>query len=189
MWAVMCVCRRVCHTQAQSCLSTRWALNRYFAWVSGTAAVLPQGGGGYTISICSIRWLNSVAIRHFLVSQYAQWASSFFFFMHGSPAAQHSAESRLIVPQRTAAICTTHGVFGFGHHLLFCTQFDHLSRQPAISCVRTHAELTLHSLSSASKLAPVARHHKHYEAARSTTLWLYTQAKHTAHVHARHTSV
>ena len=46
MWAVMCVCRHVCHTQAQSCLSTGWALNRCFAWVSGTAAVLAQGGGG-----------------------------------------------------------------------------------------------------------------------------------------------
>ena len=51
MWAVMCVCRRVCHTQAQSCLSTRWALNRYFAWVSGTAAVLAQGGGGVHLGV------------------------------------------------------------------------------------------------------------------------------------------
>ena len=46
MWAVMCVCRHVCHTQARSCLSPGWALNRFFAWVFGTAAVLAQGGGG-----------------------------------------------------------------------------------------------------------------------------------------------
>jgi hypothetical protein len=46
MWAVMCVCHHVCHTQARSCLSTGWALNRCFAWVFGTAAVLAQGGGG-----------------------------------------------------------------------------------------------------------------------------------------------
>ena len=46
MWAVMCVCRHVCHTQARSCLSTGWALNRCFAWGCGTAAVLAQGGGG-----------------------------------------------------------------------------------------------------------------------------------------------
>ena len=45
MWAVMCVCRHVCHTQAQSCLSTGWALNRCFAWFFGTAAMLAQGGG------------------------------------------------------------------------------------------------------------------------------------------------
>ena len=25
MWAVMCVCRHVCHMQAQSCLSTEWS--------------------------------------------------------------------------------------------------------------------------------------------------------------------
>ena len=48
MWAVMCVCRHVCHTQARSCLSAGWALNRCFAWGFGTAAVLAQGGGaGY----------------------------------------------------------------------------------------------------------------------------------------------
>ena len=46
MWAIMCVCHHVCHTQAQSCLSTGWALNRCFAWFFGTVAVLPQGGGG-----------------------------------------------------------------------------------------------------------------------------------------------
>ena len=46
MWAVMCVCCHVCHTQARSCLSTGWALNRCFAWGFGTAAVLAQGGGG-----------------------------------------------------------------------------------------------------------------------------------------------
>ena len=46
MWAVMCVCRHVCHTQARSCLSTGWALNRCFAWGFGTVAVLAQGGGG-----------------------------------------------------------------------------------------------------------------------------------------------
>jgi hypothetical protein len=46
MWAVMCVCRHMCHTQARSCLSTGWALNRCFAWGFGTAAVLAQGGGG-----------------------------------------------------------------------------------------------------------------------------------------------
>ena len=46
MWAVMCVCHHVCHTQARSCLSTGWALNRCFPWVFGTAAVLAQGGGG-----------------------------------------------------------------------------------------------------------------------------------------------
>ena len=36
----------VCYTQAQSCLSTRWALNCCFAWIFGTAAVLAQGGVG-----------------------------------------------------------------------------------------------------------------------------------------------
>ena len=46
MWAIMCVCHHVCHTQAQSCLSMGWALDRCFAWVFGTAAVLAQGGGG-----------------------------------------------------------------------------------------------------------------------------------------------
>ena len=45
MWAVMCVCHHVCRTQARSCLSTGWALNRCFAWFFGTAAVLAQGGG------------------------------------------------------------------------------------------------------------------------------------------------
>ena len=35
MWAVMCVCRHVCHMQAESCLSTEWALNHCFAWVFG----------------------------------------------------------------------------------------------------------------------------------------------------------
>ena len=35
----------------------------------------------------------------------------------------------------------------------------------------------------------IRRCHKHYEAACSTALRLFTQAKHTAHVHARHTSV
>ena len=49
MWAVMCVCRHVCHTQAQSCLSTGWAFNRCFAWGFGTAAVLAQGGGRGTV--------------------------------------------------------------------------------------------------------------------------------------------
>ena len=49
MWAVMCVCRHVCHTQAQACLSTGWALNRCFAWFFGTAAVLAQGGGRGTV--------------------------------------------------------------------------------------------------------------------------------------------
>ena len=46
MWAIMCVCHHVCHTQARSCLSTGWALNRRFAWFFGTVAVLAQGGGG-----------------------------------------------------------------------------------------------------------------------------------------------
>ena len=46
MWAVTCVCRHVCHTQARSCPSTGWALNCCFAWGFGTAAVLAQGGGG-----------------------------------------------------------------------------------------------------------------------------------------------
>ena len=55
MWAVMCVCRHVCHTQAQSCLSTEWALNRCFAWVSGTAAVLAQAGGG-VLKMLGILW-------------------------------------------------------------------------------------------------------------------------------------
>ena len=56
MWAVMCVRRHVCHTQAQSCLSTGWALNRCFAWVFGTAAVLAQGGGGvlYCTVYCAV---------------------------------------------------------------------------------------------------------------------------------------
>ena len=45
MWAVMCVCHHVCYTQARSCLSTGWALNRCFAWFFGTAVVLAQGGG------------------------------------------------------------------------------------------------------------------------------------------------
>ena len=51
MWAVMCVCRHVCHTQAQSSLSTGWALNRCFAWIFGTTAVLVQGVGGVQRSI------------------------------------------------------------------------------------------------------------------------------------------
>ena len=51
MWAVMCVCCHVCHTQAQSCLSTGWALNRCFAWGFGTAAVLAQGGGGVSCTL------------------------------------------------------------------------------------------------------------------------------------------
>ena len=46
MWAIMCVCHHVCHTQAWSCVSTGWALNRCFAWFFGTVAVLAQGGGG-----------------------------------------------------------------------------------------------------------------------------------------------
>ena len=46
MWAIMCVCHHVCHTQRRSCLSTGWALNRCFAWFFGTVAVLAQGGGG-----------------------------------------------------------------------------------------------------------------------------------------------
>ena len=46
MWAIMCVCHYVCHTQARSCLSTGWALNRCFAWFFGTVAVLAQGLGG-----------------------------------------------------------------------------------------------------------------------------------------------
>ena len=46
MWAIMCVCHHVCHTQAGSCLSTGRALNRCFAWFFGTVAVLAQGGGG-----------------------------------------------------------------------------------------------------------------------------------------------
>ena len=46
MWAVMRVCRHVCHTQAQCCLSTGWALDRCFAWGFRTVAVLAQGGGG-----------------------------------------------------------------------------------------------------------------------------------------------
>ena len=45
MWAVTCICRHVCHTQAWSCLSTGLALNRCFASFFGTAAVLAQGGG------------------------------------------------------------------------------------------------------------------------------------------------
>ena len=49
MWAVMWVCQHVCHTQAQSCLSTGWALNRCFAWFFGTTAVLAQGGGGVPV--------------------------------------------------------------------------------------------------------------------------------------------
>ena len=47
MWAVMCVCRHVCHTQAWSCLSTRWALNRCFAWFFGTAAGRAGEGAGH----------------------------------------------------------------------------------------------------------------------------------------------
>ena len=49
MWAIMCVCHHVCHTQARPCLSTGWALNRCFAWFFGTVAVLVQGGGGVTL--------------------------------------------------------------------------------------------------------------------------------------------
>ena len=45
MWAIMCVCHHVCHTQGWSCLSTGWALNHCFAWFFGTVAVLAQGGG------------------------------------------------------------------------------------------------------------------------------------------------
>ena len=52
MLAVMCVCHHVCHTQARSCLSTVWALNRCFAWFFGTTAVLVQGvGGGVACSL------------------------------------------------------------------------------------------------------------------------------------------
>ena len=46
MWAITCVCRHVCHMQAQSCLSTGWALNCCFAWFFETPAVLAQRGGG-----------------------------------------------------------------------------------------------------------------------------------------------
>ena len=46
MWAVMCVYHHVCHTQARSCLSTGWALDRCFAWFCETVAVLAQGEGG-----------------------------------------------------------------------------------------------------------------------------------------------
>ena len=40
------LCGYVCHTHAQPCLSTGWALNRCFAWTFGAAAVLARGGGG-----------------------------------------------------------------------------------------------------------------------------------------------
>ena len=46
MGAVTCVCRDVFRTQSQYCLSTGWALNRCFAKVFGTAAVLVQGAQG-----------------------------------------------------------------------------------------------------------------------------------------------
>ena len=55
MWAIMCVCHHVCHTQARSCLSTGWALNRCFAWFFGTVAVLAQGGGGVNNSFPRIQ--------------------------------------------------------------------------------------------------------------------------------------
>ena len=57
MWAVMCVCHHVCHTQARSCRSTGWALNCCFAWVFETSAVLAQGGGGagYELFFFSLR--------------------------------------------------------------------------------------------------------------------------------------
>ena len=45
MWAVICICRHVCYTQARSCLST--VLNHCLAWLFGTVAVLAQGGAGY----------------------------------------------------------------------------------------------------------------------------------------------
>jgi len=50
MWGVMCVCHHVCHMQARSCLSTGWALNRCFAWISGTATVLAPEGADSTIA-------------------------------------------------------------------------------------------------------------------------------------------
>ena len=56
MWAIMCVCHHVCHTQGRSCLSTGWALNRCFAWFFGTVAVLAQGGGGAGYLINLTAW-------------------------------------------------------------------------------------------------------------------------------------
>ena len=67
MWAVMCVCRHVCHTQARSCLSTGWALNRCFAWTSGTAAVLAQGGGG----------VPKRAKKHSIAADYSELKATF----------------------------------------------------------------------------------------------------------------
>ena len=37
----MCVYCHVCHTQAQSCLSTGWTLNRCLAWVSLNCPNIP----------------------------------------------------------------------------------------------------------------------------------------------------
>ena len=46
MWAIMCVCHHVCHTQGRSCLSTGWALNRCFGFL-GPWPCLRKGGAGY----------------------------------------------------------------------------------------------------------------------------------------------
>ena len=45
------LCCRVCGAQAPACLSTGWALNRCFAWIFRTAAVLAQGGGGVALFV------------------------------------------------------------------------------------------------------------------------------------------
>ena len=42
------LCCHVGRAHARPCLSTAWALNRCFAWILGTMAVLAQGGGGGT---------------------------------------------------------------------------------------------------------------------------------------------
>ena len=44
-------CCHVCRAHAQPCLSTGWALNRRFDLTFGTAAVLAQGSGGYTVRL------------------------------------------------------------------------------------------------------------------------------------------
>ena len=85
MWAVMCVCRHVCHTQARACLSTGWALNRCFVWIFGTAAVLAQGGGGIVLSWVKRRWSVS-ATRHVFLPRHADKTG----------AVQHPAPKQLL---------------------------------------------------------------------------------------------
>ena len=42
------LCCHMCRVHARRCLSTGWALNRRFDLTFGTAAMLAQGGGGYS---------------------------------------------------------------------------------------------------------------------------------------------